>query len=110
MKFKAIFLSRPVGIAFAILFFATVSSSLHAVTKDQVIIFGKTVACSQLPVGTCEFLNAENARNLRRALAAALTQRYCGSMNFSAAKGMLDIGEAPDPEKCRKILSLRSSF
>ena len=78
----------------------------HAVTWEQVTIFGKTVACSQLPLGTCEFLNAENARNISRAWAAARASGWCNSSNFSQARQLLDGGYGvPNPTKCRKLLN-----
>ena len=43
--------------------------------------------------------------SLPAAAAAALSQRYCGSINFSAARQMLDGGYAANANKCVKLLN-----
>ena len=83
---------------------------VYATSGEQVIIFGQTVTCSSLPWGTCEFLDAENVRNLRRAYALALTQRYCGSQNTNQARALLEGGYAFEPDKCDKILSILERY
>jgi hypothetical protein len=51
------------------------SSSTNGVAAKA---FLEAVGCSQLPIGTCELLNADNAVNILATHRAALRQRYCG--------------------------------
>jgi hypothetical protein len=93
-------------------FTACVNESKAAATRRiaerraQVAEFLKTVGCSALPMGACELLDSENARNLMLTHRAVLTSKFCGTINFQAAKQLVQMGNAPRPAECRTLLEL----
>lgn len=71
------------------------------------IEFVKAVACSFVPIGTCELVgDAEDARNVLLTHRAVLSSKFCGTINFASARQMLNIGDAPMPSECRALLDL----
>ena len=76
-------------------------------TKEAVFNFLKEVGCSQLPFGTCDALDPENARNIGLTYKALLVNKYCGTGNFNAAQQLLDADSALEPEACRQALAIR---
>jgi hypothetical protein len=68
--------------------------------------FLKSVGCSQLPMGTCEFLDPENAKNIMLTWNAVLLNHFCGQANPNNARQMLAADAAPEPEACRRLLHL----
>ena len=77
------------------------SSSTNGVAAKA---FLEAVGCSQLPIGTCELLNADNAVNILATHRAALRQRYCGTMNASQARALVGMGTVSG--HCRTLLEL----
>lgn len=64
------------------------------------------VGCSNLPMGTCEMLDADNARNILRTHRSVLSSKFCGSANFNVARQLLESGMADQPNECGELLRL----
>ena len=92
-------------IAAATLWESTIPQA-KAVSAEQVKAFLQSVGCSQLPTGTCEALSATNAKNILTTYFSQLSNAYCGSGNFSSAEQLLEMGDAVDAEKCRRLLAV----
>jgi len=73
--------------------------------SQDILNFLQTVACTQLPEGACEALNADNAGNILATYGSLLAQKYCGSGNFNEARELLKTDAANDSDKCRKLLT-----
>jgi hypothetical protein len=69
----------------------------------------KSVACSKLPLLSCELLDPENAVNIMLTYHAILTLRFCGTDNPDNAKQLLESGVATSPAECRAFLDLLKS-
>lgn len=79
---------------------------LAVASGDQVREFAASVACSQVPVDACTWLDAENYRNLRDAHKAQLRQKFCGTTNAASARQIANSAgnsEYPNPN-CTKVL------
>lgn len=87
--------------------YQTLQKKCHAAkTKlpDSADAFLRSVGCSVLPMGTCDLLNADNARNIMLTHRAILASHFCGTTNFNAAKQLLQLGDATNPDECRALL------
>lgn len=71
---------------------------------DYAFNFLKEVGCSQLPFQACDVLDRDNAVNILRAYQALLVNKNCGTGNIEAAKQLLEIDSALDPDRCRAVL------
>lgn len=73
---------------------------------DGVREFAISVACSQMPLDACTWLDAENYANLDATVKSQMRQRFCGTANLVAAKSMAQLNgesEFPNPE-CTTVL------
>lgn len=81
--------------------------AMRAEADSAACDFLKRVACGLLHSDIqCDFLSAENARNILNAKLALLSQKVCGSINRSEAKQLLDTGNALYPKECKELLEL----
>ena len=82
--------------------------AMRAEADDSAIYeFLKRVACGLLHLDIqCDFLSAENARNIFNAKLALLSQKLCGSINRAEAKQLLESGNALLPKVCKELLEL----
>lgn len=74
--------------------------------EAEIEAFLEAVACEQLPFGTCEALNAENAKNILRTHRAVLLQRFCGSTNYQASLQLWGMGDALQHNECGELLKI----
>jgi hypothetical protein len=74
--------------------------------NQKLVEFLKSVGCSKLPMGTCEFLNPDNARNIMLTWNAVIFMGICGTSNPHDAKQLLDNDAAADPAACRELLGM----
>jgi len=73
---------------------------------EAILRFLQNVACSQLPMATCEALDAGNARNILNLNRFLLLRKFCGYSNFNEARQELETNpEAVSPE-CRQLLDI----
>lgn len=81
-------------------------------SSDQVREFAATIACSQMPLDACTWLDTENYSNLRDSYKAQLRQKFCGTGNINTAKQMAassEPNEYPNPE-CSRVLKRLNEF
>lgn len=80
--------------------------SLATASSDQVREFAATMACSQMPLEACTWLDTENYSNLRDSYKFQLRQKFCGTGNINTARQMAtssEQNEYPNPN-CSKVL------
>jgi hypothetical protein len=73
--------------------------------NSAALTFLQSVGCSQLPMGSCEALDADNAQNIMATYRAVLLQRFCGFGNVNEARIALQTGNADQPAECRELLN-----
>ena len=74
--------------------------------SSPALTFMESVGCSVLPMGSCDLLNADNARGIALTYRAVLASKFCGSSNFNEAKQLLEIGDATSPDECKLLVSV----
>lgn len=69
--------------------------------------FLEAVGCSQLPMGACELLSPENARNIAATHQAFLLRYYCGNGTggVAGARALLEVDAALHPSECRTLVN-----
>ena len=75
-------------------------------SSDEVREFATTIACSQMPLDACTWLDTENYSNLRDSYKFQLRQKFCGTGNINTARQMAtssEPNEYPNPN-CSKAL------
>ena len=78
--------------------------------QDKVKDFAISVACTQVPLEACTWLDAENYSNLTATVKSQMRQRFCGTSNVSAAQRMAKVNgssEFPNPECITALQRLR---
>lgn len=95
-------------------FLAALSIALAAfpcttLANDQVREFAATIACSQMPLDACTWLDSENYANLQASYKAQLRQKFCGTTNVNVARQMAtsaEPSEYPNPNCTRTLQRL----
>jgi len=106
MRFDTIKILAKCSFA-AIFLNATLSVEQAAASGDSAALtFLKSAGCTQLPMGTCDMLDADNAQNIMTTYRAVLLSKFCGSINVNEARQMLASDNAADPAECRELLSV----
>ena len=74
--------------------------------------FIKTVLCelANMPMGSCDLLDPEVYKDIKRAKWGILSMKYCGTGQINAARGMLELDQAPDPQKCAALVGAYEAF
>lgn len=78
--------------------------------NDQVREFAATIACSQIPLDACTWLDSENYANLQASYKAQLRQKFCGTTNVNLARQTAtsaDPSEYPNPNCTKTLQRLR---
>lgn len=73
---------------------------------DTALTFMKEVGCTQLPMGACELLDADNARGIMLTKRAILLEHFCGSRSEESSRQLLAISMANKEYECRALLEL----
>jgi len=96
-------LKKLVGAAVVV---ASSWASLATASSDQVREFAASIACSQMPLDACTWLDTENYSNLRDSYKFQLRQKFCGTGNINSARQMASSSEPneyPNPN-CSRVL------
>ena len=80
--------------------------------KFDVPEFVKTVLCelANMPLGSCDLLDPNVYKAIQKAKWGILSNRYCGTGQINAAKGMLELGHAPNPQKCAALVGAYEAY
>lgn len=87
-------------------------ANIALANSDQVREFAASIACSQMPLDACTWLDAENYANLSDSYKAQLRQKFCGTTNRESAKQMANSAEPseyPNPD-CSLVLKRLSEL
>jgi hypothetical protein len=70
--------------------------------------FLKSVGCSKLPIpmGTCDFLSSENARNIMFTYHAVLLHGFCGQGNTDNVRQLIRDNPTLLPEVCNELVGI----
>jgi hypothetical protein len=97
-----------IGVAFPVVTSAEPADDRGAVNR-AIESFLESVGCSQLPMGSCEALNADNARSLLIARKILLFRKFCAldpdeAVQLAGVEGGLD--GASDRPACKALIDL----